>query len=197
MSSITRVGSSNAIAGILAIIGGLVVVVTSVVPWADLSEIGLDPIRPSGIGVAYLHRSVYLGLGWVTLLLGIVIAGCGVAAVIGKGLVLPSLSTAAGAAAAVVLISGSVCLWPMRLTINATELGFPDADPTMGSPTPWIILMLACGLLVAITGLVGVVRAEDDARVLWAVAAVGVGAVLGVGMVGLAWWWFGPGAAAG
>ena len=51
--------------------------------------------------------------------------------------------------------------------------------------------MLACGLLVAITGLVGVVRAEDDARVLWAVAAVGVGAVLGVGMVGLAWWWFG------
>ena len=163
----SRVGSSNAIAGILATIGGLVVVVTSVVPWADLSEIGLDPIRPSGIGVAYLHRSVYLGLGWVTLLLGIVIAGCGVAAVIGKGLVLPSLSTAAGAAAAVVLISGSGVLvadasprsmrrsWGSRCR---SDNGQPD---TVDHPH--------AGVRVARrdhrTG--GRGQAEDDARVLW------------------------------
>ncbi|QKT07521.1 hypothetical protein HUN08_10210 [Gordonia sp. X0973] len=190
---------SRAVAAVW-IVTGLVIAACSVAPWADLSDLGLGAIRPTGIGFGYsrAYVSLQFGLGWVSLAIGLVVAACGVVGTVTAGRAdarngatraIPLVLAGAGGAA-VAVTAAAVCLWPLRLTLNLSMIGAEDLPATVAGPTPWVVLMLVAGLVVAL-GAIVVGFGARAGYAAWSVLAIIGGSVAGAVAVGIVWWWMG------
>ncbi len=197
---------TGVLAGAVAIVLGIVVVVMSVLPWADLSEFGAGSIRPLGIGIAY--HALGAGLGWVTLVLGLVIVVGGVlaavASVVGAGtgrvgsdherggeLAAAVLVVIGALGAAVTVIAAAVCAWPIRLTVGPAQLGLDGTSATVGAPTLWVVLAAGAGAGVVAVAVAARAAVPGGRGARWVGAALVIGVLLGSMAVGAAWWWFG------
>ena len=138
------------IAGAVAIGGGALAIIASFLTWTDLAEVGLTAMSPTGFGAHHYNAALgSVGLGWVTVPLGVALILAGVMSLIGVSLAAPTI---AGLGTALTVIGGAVWVWPFGLTLDRVELGASSLPATFGALGPGVILILVVGVLSMIVG---------------------------------------------
>lgn len=177
--------------GVVTVGLGIAAVIASTLEWVDLSEIGLAPLNPSGIGVDYSTFGLTFGLGWFTIGLGCLLACAGVLIAVGLRW---AGHLVIGCGVAILCIAIAVCLRPLRLTWRVAQLGAESAtDGSYGAPSTGIYALLVTGGLALVAGAVSVSlpRRTSKRPFVAPAAAIVAGLVVGVIAVAVVWWWNG------
>ncbi|GED98210.1 hypothetical protein [Gordonia crocea] len=182
---------TQVICGVVAIVSGLAVIGLSAVPWLDLSELGMAVIKPSGIGWYYGGASrltVSVGLGWATILFGLVAVLAGVLALTGRHL---GAALVTGAGVATLVASAGAAVFRGSLVMNFHQLGVESQISSFVALTPALPLLIIAGTVMVGVGLAEALSDGSGRRPVPALAvAAAVGVVLAVVAIVVVWWSF-------
>ncbi len=161
--------------------------------WVDLRELGLASYRPTGIGARYIEFDPSVGLGWVTLSVGALVALTGVLSALGVRQVWPIVP---GGGAAVLVIAAAASLWPGYVVVDVSTIGADSRGALAHESTigRGLVVLLISGVMTVVAGFPRVVgsavpldRASAGRMFLSAVMG---GVVTGLLSVAAVSWWF-------
>ena len=107
-------------AGGCAVLLGIAAIVASTLEWVDLSDLGLQALKPSGVGSGYPSLGLWFGLGWISIGLGCLMVCAGILTVLSD---VRYMAMVMGCGVSCVVIALAVCARPLgvlpREVVNA------------------------------------------------------------------------------